>query len=180
MKTSTLQELEASETHHHEDPITGEPGSHPLGAGVGAASGAVTGAVVGAIGGPAGAALGAIVGGVAGGLMGKEVADSLDPLDGARAVAPPAWEAYWRDAYLSEPYYDPDYSYEEYLPAYRLGYETHVWQRGTLFEDVESSLKNRWNETRAHSRLPWAIAREAIRASWVVLDDKGEALFSQS
>ena len=29
------------------DPVTGEPGSHPIGTGVGAAGGAVTGAAIG-------------------------------------------------------------------------------------------------------------------------------------
>jgi len=40
------------------DPITGEPGAHPVGTGVGAAGGAVTGAALGtAIGGPIGVAV---------------------------------------------------------------------------------------------------------------------------
>ena len=36
------------------DPITGEPGSHPVGTGVGAAGGAAAGAVVGSVFGPIG------------------------------------------------------------------------------------------------------------------------------
>ena len=44
------------------DPITGEPGSHPVGTGVGASAGAIAGAVLGtAVAGP----LGTIVGGIA-------------------------------------------------------------------------------------------------------------------
>ena len=34
------------------DPITGEPGAHPVGTGVGATGGALTGAAIGAVGGP--------------------------------------------------------------------------------------------------------------------------------
>ncbi len=37
------------------DPITGEPGAHPVGTGLGAVGGAATGATVGALGGPVGA-----------------------------------------------------------------------------------------------------------------------------
>ncbi|WP_038169558.1 hypothetical protein, partial [Verrucomicrobium sp. BvORR106] len=93
------------------------------------------------------------------------------------AIAPPGWEAWWRDVYLSEPYLDPTLDFEEYLPAYRLGYETHAWQTGTLFEDIETILENRWEETRGTSRLPWSIAKEAIKSSWQVLDERGEAGF---
>jgi hypothetical protein len=190
MKTATITDATGLAEHvarekrqdellhqHHEDPVTGEPGSHPLGAGIGATGGAVAGAIAGAIAGPVGSAVGAIVGGVTGGLMGKEVAESLDTQDGVLAIAPAGWEAWWRDAYLSEPYLDPTLDFEEYLPAYRLGYETHAWQTGTLFEDIETILENRWEETRGTSRLPWSIAKEAIKSSWRVLDERGEAGF---
>lgn len=162
----------------HEDPLTGEAGSHPVGAGVGATGGALTGAAIGALGGPAGSALGAIAGGIAGGLMGREVAESLDDSDGVQAVAPGAWEQYWLANYQQEPYFDAAYSFEEYLPAYRLGYETHSWQRGTLFEDIDRTLKTRWDETDGTSTLPWPIVAEALKASWKVLDEKGETAFA--
>lgn len=62
------------------DPITGTPGSHPVGTGVGAlAGGAATGAAVGTVAGPVGTAIGAAVGAVAGGLAGKGVAEEMDP-----------------------------------------------------------------------------------------------------
>ena len=48
------------------DPITGEPGSHPVGTGVGASGGAMTGAAVGtAVAGPVGTVVGAAIGAVA-------------------------------------------------------------------------------------------------------------------
>lgn len=56
------------------DPITGEPGAHPVGVGVGALSAGVAGAAIGSIGGPIGVLIGAAIGAVAGGLAGKEVA----------------------------------------------------------------------------------------------------------
>ena len=43
------------------DPITGEPGSHPLGTGLGSAGGAAAGAAIGAIGGPIGMAVGGVI-----------------------------------------------------------------------------------------------------------------------
>ena len=63
-------------TDANRDPISGEPGAHPVGTGVGAAAGgAAAGAAGGLVGGPIGAAAGAVVGGVVGGLAGKSIAE---------------------------------------------------------------------------------------------------------
>ena len=60
------------------DPITGEPGAHPVGVGVGALSAGAAGAAIGSIGGPIGVLIGAAIGAVAGGLAGKEVAATTE------------------------------------------------------------------------------------------------------
>lgn len=60
------------------DPITGEPGAHPVGVGVGALTAGAAGAAIGTIGGPIGMLIGAAIGAVAGGLAGKEVAASSE------------------------------------------------------------------------------------------------------
>ncbi len=62
----------------HPDPITGEPGAHPVGVGVGAVGAGAAGAAIGSIGGPIGMLIGAAIGAVAGGLAGKEVATITD------------------------------------------------------------------------------------------------------
>src|ERR1043166_752127 len=95
-KVDELEETQGHDLEHEEkerrrdsnpDPITGEPGSHPIGVGVGGGSGAAAGAAVGgAVGGPIGAAVGGVVGAVAGGLAGKGVAEKIDPT---------VEEAYW-------------------------------------------------------------------------------------
>src|ERR1700678_2073603 len=78
------------------DPITNEPGSHPIETGVGAAiAGAATGMAVGAVTGPIGAAVGAAVGAVAGGYAGKGVGEMIDPtID----------DNWLRDNFTSRPY----------------------------------------------------------------------------
>ena len=63
---------------NHPDPITGEPGAHPVGVGVGAIGAGLAGAAIGAIAGPLGALVGAAIGAVAGGIAGHEVAASDD------------------------------------------------------------------------------------------------------
>lgn len=70
------------------DPITGEPGAHPVGVAGGSTGGALAGAAIGAVGGPVGAAVGGAIGAVAGGLAGKGVAESVNPTDATGVNTP--------------------------------------------------------------------------------------------
>jgi len=117
------------------DPLTNEPGAHPVGTGLGAAmGGAATGAAVGAMAGPAGAAVGGVVGAVAGGLAGKAAAEALNPTQE---------DAYWRDAYVREPYYVSGRTYEQYQPAYELGWSSVTRYDGD-FDAIEPRLADDW------------------------------------
>lgn len=138
------------------DPITNEPGAHPVGTGLGAAvGGAAAGAAAGAFGGPVGAAVGGVVGAVAGGLAGKSAAE---------AVNPTAEEAYWRSAYSDEPYIAEGRTYDDYHPAYALGWQSVGMYEGP-FETVEPRLRDRWLTDRGTSPLEWPEARQATRAA---------------
>lgn len=81
------------------------------------------------------------------------------------AINPTAEEAYWREAYRREPYVRPDFDYEDYGPAYRVGYTAPVRRQGG-FEELETDLKNDFQQVRGRSRLGWEEAREATRAAW--------------
>lgn len=139
------------------DPISGAPGSHPVGTGVGAAAGGVAGAAVGSVAGPVGTVVGAAVGAVAGGLGGKAVGE---------AVNPTVEDAYWRENYTREPYHNQAFGYDDYAPAYRTGYEARERYSGRSFDDVQDSLRNDWERTRGTSRLEWEQAKDATRAAW--------------
>ena len=140
------------------DPITGAPGSHPVGTGLGAAAGgAVAGAAAGAVGGPVGAVAGAAVGAVVGGLAGKGVAEGLNPT---------VEDAYWRDNYTKEPYYVEGRTYDDYAPAYRTGYEARTRYAGRSWSDVESDVERDYYANRGNGRLEWQDARDATRAAW--------------
>lgn len=129
------------------DPITGEPGAHPVGTGVGAVGGATAGAAVGAIGGPVGALVGGAVGAVVGGLAGKGAAEAVNPTE-------------------EEAYSDLDYE-RDYENAYRIGYENRShYDASTRFEDVESDLKIKWDHEKGLSRLTWSEARIAVKEAW--------------
>lgn len=140
----------------NEDPVTGEPGSHPVGAGLGAAvGGAAAGAVAGAVGGPVGAVVGAVVGGVAGGLGGKAVAENIDPT---------VETEYWRSNYSSRPYADSSFDYKHFEPAYRVGWESY--HPDARFEDRESDLKAKWEATKGNTKLTWEKAKVATKDAW--------------
>lgn len=140
------------------DPISGAPGSHPIGTGIGAAGGGIAaGAAIGTVAGPVGTAVGAAVGAVVGGLAGKAVAEHIDPT---------AEDAYWRENYEDEPYYESGLTYDEYEPAYRTGYMGRSVYVDRDFEDVEPDLEANYNRERGSSRLGWDRARFATRAAW--------------
>jgi hypothetical protein len=144
------------------DPITGEPGSHPVGTGVGAAiTGAAAGVAGGALGGPLGAAAGAVVGAVAGGYAGKAVEEQLDPT---------AEDAYWQKAYRDRPYVEKGASYDDYRPAYQYGWESRSQFRDRRFDDVEPELQKGWTTRQRQSKLGWEKARQAARDAWDRVD----------
>ncbi|MEP0900303.1 hypothetical protein [Nodosilinea sp. FACHB-13] len=141
------------------DPITGEHGARPVGTGVGAASAGAVGTAVGVIvGGPIGGAVGAVVGSVAGGLLGKGVAETLDPT---------VEDEYWRHNYATRPYVEADHSYEDYSPAYRVGYEGHSTysKQGMSYQDAEPQLRQRYEQHGTH-RIGWDKARHASQDAW--------------
>ena len=158
--TTTLVEDEVHPEHHdaNRDPITGEPGSHPVGTGVGAAAGAAAGAAVGAAGGPVGALVGGTVGAIVGGLAGHGVAEQVNPT---------VEDAYWRENYQGRAYVEKGRPYEEYQPAYRYGWESRGKYAGRDWDDkLESDLERGWEKAKDKSRLTWHQAKHATRDAW--------------
>lgn len=154
-----------NEDHLHRDPLTGEPGAHPVGTGLGAAGGALAGAAFGAMGGPFGAAAGAIAGALAGGMAGSMAGEAANPS---------VEEAYWEDAYTREPYYNADHDYTDYGPAYRAGIDARSTAGDTSFEAVEPGLQAQWDSLKGSSRLSWDHARHASRAAWERMGENGK------
>jgi len=157
---------EPDKSSANRDPITGAPGSHPVGTGIGAAAGGMAaGAAVGSVAGPVGTAIGAAVGAVAGGLAGKGIAEKIDPT---------MEEAYWRENYVDRPYVSKGATFDDYGPAYLYGVDNYSRYQGRKFEDVESELGRDWQRAKGKSRLAWDEARHATRDSWQRLSDTVE------
>lgn len=153
----------------HDDSLEHLATDHPVATGVGAAGGAVTGATAGSVlGGPVGAVVGGVVGAVAGSLVARGAAETTDPDQDRYAVEE---DAYWREQHSKEPYYNPERTYDDYAPAYRMGWESRSKLQGD-FDQHEPALGSQWEAFRAQSRLSWAEAQHAARAGWRRFDDK--------
>lgn len=148
--------MAAEDKDLNRDPITDEPGAHPLGTGIGATGGAMAGAAAGTIGGPVGTMVGGVIGAVVGGLAGKAAAE---------AVNPTAEEAHWRENYTREPYYEQGRSFDDYGPAYMHGVRGRM-QHEEDWDTAEPRLASEWDSARAGSGLDWERARPASRAAW--------------
>lgn len=141
------------------DPITGKPGSHPLGTGAGGVGGAAAGAAIGSLAGPLGTLIGGAVGAVVGGAAGHASAEAIDPTQE---------DAYWRAQYANAPYYRADYDFDrDYHPAYALGYATrHRYPADSQFTDHEAEIEKTWHEVKGDSRLAWEEAKLAAADAW--------------
>ncbi len=150
----------ADETRQDEnrDPVTGEQGSHPVGAGLGAAGGGAAGVAIGAaVGGPVGAVVGAVVGGVVGAYGGKGVAEAINPTHEHN---------YWREKHAEQPFADKETPFEHYEPAYRTGIEAVTKYAGRDYAEIEDEVALDYERNRAGSPIPWDQARHATRAAW--------------
>lgn len=90
-------------------------------------------------------------------------------IDGEAAVLGPVdplrEDAFWRRAYRRERYYSRALDYEDYAPAYCVGYVGYA-QYGGDYEEAEKSLCANWLRIKGDSRLLLDTARLAMRAAW--------------
>ena len=140
------------------DPLTGEAGAHPVATGIGAAAAGAAGlAIAAAVAGPIGVAAATAGGAFIGGYVGKAVGEVIDPT---------SEEAFWRDEHRNQRYAEEHVEFEDFAPAYRVGYLGYhkFGGRERTFEDAERDLEASYEETKAE--IPWARARVAAKAAW--------------
>jgi hypothetical protein len=101
--------------------------------------------------------VGGAVGAVAGGLAGHSAAEKVNPT---------VEESYWRDNYSSRPYVNRSYTFDDYNPAYRYGWETRANNADRRFDEMESDLGRNWDQLKGKSRLKWDEAKHAVRDAW--------------
>ncbi|MGI4849878.1 MAG: hypothetical protein ACRYGK_17340 [Janthinobacterium lividum] len=89
---------------------------------------------------------------------------------GAAAVINPAMEdMYWREQFKNEPYFNASYTYDDYGPAYSVGYNGRS-RYVDRFAEAEIVLSRDWEATKGKSRLSWHEARLAALAAWIRID----------
>jgi hypothetical protein len=136
------------------DPITDEPGSHPIETGIGAAvAGAVAGMAAAAVAGPVTTAIGVALGAVAGGYAGKEVGEWIDPTTD---------DSWLRDNFESRPYVRKGDRYEDYCPAFRYGGLAESKYGDAGLDLTDERLRAEW-EASDESEMPWEQARDAVK-----------------
>jgi hypothetical protein len=89
-----------------------------------------------------------------------------------KPVDPREEDAYWRRSFWRERYYSQGLSYEDYAPAYCVGYVGYA-QYGGDYDDAEKSLCANWERIKGDSRLSLAAARAAMRAAWNRMAGRG-------
>jgi hypothetical protein len=59
----------------------------------------------------------------------------------------------------------PD-TYEDYRPAYQLGWESRSKHASRSFDEAEPELGRAWEEAKRQSQLTWEKAKHATRDAW--------------
>lgn len=86
-------------------------------------------------------------------------------LGGRGKLYPGSEAAYWQGAFLDEPYFEAGRGFEDYGPAYELGW-TGYHTYGGEFDTAGRVLANDWLVQKGVSTLAWEEARPACRAAW--------------
>ncbi|HUP21954.1 MAG TPA: glycine zipper family protein [Thermoanaerobaculia bacterium] len=167
-----VAELERTDTEDmNRDPITGEPGSHPVGTTIGAAGAGAAGAAVGAaFGGPVGALVGGAIGAIAGGAGGHAVAEQLDPT---------GEDDYWAKNYTTRDYVEAEEPYDVYRPAYEQGWTARRNQPDRSWDEVEPELARSWAGGANKTGLGWDRAGLAAHDAWNRADESLSAWFAE-
>jgi hypothetical protein len=84
-------------------------------------------------------------------------------------------DLHWALAYWKEPYFRAEFDYEDYAPAYCVGYSGCAQYRGS-YEDAEKSLCANWERIKGGSRLSWDDARPAVMAAWNRVEAESRAV----
>jgi hypothetical protein len=81
------------------------------------------------------------------------------------AIDPAREDAWWSERFRREAYYRGELDYEDYAPAYCVGYVGYA-QYGGSYQDAERSLWANWARIKGDSRLEMHEAAQAMRAAW--------------
>ena len=96
--------------------------------------------------------------------QGTHAAD-LGTTAAAAGTYPDTEMSYWRDSYSGEPYVEKGREFQDYSPAYEMGWTSYSTYGGE-FDAADRVLANDWEMRKGASGLSWDQARPASRAAW--------------
>ena len=73
---------------------------------------------------------------------------------------------YWQTHFSREPYYVQGRGYDQYQPAYQLGWKSALEHPDASFKDFAQELEADWIRQRASSLLPWREVEVAVKDAW--------------
>ncbi len=75
---------------------------------------------------------------------------------------------YWRESFVTRPYYQAGRPYEHYEPGYRLGWEaaTDLQFDGREFEEIKTELETQWFTRMGEDAAEWEEIQPAARDAW--------------
>lgn len=76
-------------------------------------------------------------------------------------------DAYWHARFGKEPYYVAGRGYDQYKPAYELGWTGALQHPYAGFTDFDQVLERQWGQECATSLLPWREVRPAVKGAWM-------------
>ena len=81
---------------------------------------------------------------------------------------PAVEKTFWHTQYRFEPYFVIGRSFDQYYPAYQLGWEAAQGSQGKSadFETLDRELNQRWLTQHDSSLLSWSQVKLAVKAAW--------------
>ena len=76
-------------------------------------------------------------------------------------------DRWWRSNFSSRPY-AAGYTYEDFKPAYRYGYESGAHHMGRTWNEVESDLRTGWDKFtgKGPGGHAWENVKDAVKDAW--------------
>lgn len=93
--------------------------------------------------------------------------ETRETMGGKGSINQETESKYWRETHSTRKYIQDGYTFEEYEPAYRMGWECAAKPGSEkTFEQAEPKMQTQWDSAKGKSRLAWDHAKMAVRDAW--------------
>ena len=99
-------------------------------------------------------------------LTGKPVDGDTLTIDIQMRLIAEMEDAYWQTQFSKETYYAAGRGYDQYRPAYEMGWSAALAYPDAQFGDVAQHLEMQWSSRKSTSLLPWREVQTAVKQAW--------------